>query len=208
MTVAVVTPWQDHLELAEDYFAALRAGGPDEVVIVDNGSTPPLDFGTHRLETNMGFSRACNYGLAEATSDIVVFLNNDIELISDGWLTRLVEAVEPGVLAGPLRYDLHSAVDNVMFPYIDGWCLAGTRDDLNTLGGFDTIYAEPAYYADNDLCLRARQQGFTLRDVMGGLFHKANVTAGGPTLPVVARVSAANRRIYLERARLALAVAA
>ncbi len=204
MTITVVTPWWNHPELASDYFVALAAGKPDDLIIVDNGSDPELEFGTHRLDTNMGFARACNHGLEQATTDAVLFLNNDIELISTDWLDTIRAAVEPGVLAGPLRYDPHGGVDGALLPYIDGWCLAGMRADLMGLGGFDTAYNEPAYYSDNDLCLRARDMGMVLRDVKGGLFHKENVTAGGPTSPAVLAVSAANRKVFESRARLVL----
>ena len=72
----------------------------------------------------------------------------------------------------------HSDVDGHSFPYIDGWCLAGMREDLLRLGGFDESLQEPAYYSDNLLCLEARAAGMTLRDVRPGLDHLENVTAG------------------------------
>jgi GT2 family glycosyltransferase len=205
VTITVVTPWWNHPELAPDYFTAVAAGKPDDLIVVDNGSDPELEFGTHRLDTNIGFVRACNHGLEQATTDAVVFLNNDIELLSEDWLDRIRQTVEPGVLVGPLRYDPHGGVDGALLPYIDGWCLAGMRDDLVELGGFDTAFNEPAYYSDNDLCLRARDRGMVLRDVRGGLFHKQNVTAGSRTDPQVVSVSEANRKLFTNRARLALA---
>ena len=86
-------------------------------------------------------------------------------------------------------------------PYIDGWCLAGMREDLLELGGFDEELAEPAYYSDNLLCLEARAAGMTLRDVDVSLVHKLNVTAGPGHSPSVQAASVANRSRYLARAR-------
>ena len=96
---------------------------------------------------------------------MVLFLNNDIRMTDHRWLEDIREAVEPGVLVGPLRYDNHAKVDDQHLPYIDGWCLAGMREDLLELGGFDESLEEPAYYSDNLLCLEARAHGMTLRDV-------------------------------------------
>ena len=206
-SVAVVTPWMDHLELAEDYFSALDAGPyPDEVIIVDNASDPALPFGTIRSEENLGFAKGSNRGLDAAESDVVVFLNNDILATRQGWLWSLVQHVESGVLVGAqMRYDRHADVDGVRFPYLDGWCLAGMRDDLIDLGGFDEILEEPSYYSDNILCLKARAEGFTLREVPVGLHHKAGATsnANGFVLPA----TAANRLIYEAQARELLGAA-
>ena len=177
----MVTPWTDHLDLAKDYFDALEAGpAPQETIVVDNASSPPLEFGTIRSEVNLGFSKGSNEGLRAATSEVVVFLNNDIAATKRGWLWKLVQHVEPGVLAGAkLRFDLHGDVGGERLPYLDGWCLAGMREELLELGGFDESFEEPAYYSDNELCLRARLEGMTLREVPGlGLIHKGGVTTG------------------------------
>lgn len=205
MTVAVVTPWFEHLELAPDYFRALDMGPPpDETIIIDNGSQPPLDFAAVRLDRNTGFSHASNVGLEHATADVVVFLNNDIAAARPGWLDDLAAAVEPGVLAGArLRYDDHCRVDGKRFPYLDGWCLAGMRDDLTDLGGFSEDLTEPGYYSDNLLCLEARVRGMRLREVQTGLRHKVGVTTGGPDRAVQAAILA-NYQVYAARTRALL----
>jgi GT2 family glycosyltransferase len=181
MTVAVVTPWINHLELRAEYDRAIQLGPPpDELIIVDNGSDQPLEFAAIWNDENQGFCKACNQGLHAAASDVIVFLNNDIVATEAGWLDELVDAVEPSVLAGArIRTDQHTVVDGVVYPYIDGWCLAGRRDDLLYLGGFDTSLEEPAYYSDNLLCLEARARGFNLRQADTGLLHL--VGGSGPT---------------------------
>ena len=105
------------------------------------------------------------------------------------------------MLVGPLRNGNHADVDGQSFPYIDGWCLAGMREDLLRLGGFDEGLAEPAYYSDNLLCLEARAAGMTLRDVRPGLQHLENVTAGNQFTPSVQAAATTNRAIYQARAR-------
>jgi len=205
-TVAIVTPWLDHPELVEDYAAAVRCRSHrDELIVVDNGSASPVPLPGLRFSENLGFAAASNAGLAAASTDAVVFLNNDVAATSPDWLDRIREAVEPGVLAGAqLRFDPHGSVDGEPLPYLDGWCLAGMRDDLDALGGFDESFDEPAYYSDNDLCLRARAHGMTLREVRVGLRHKLNVTAGHGA--DVAAASSANRERFVARARDLLGV--
>jgi GT2 family glycosyltransferase len=179
-TVAVCTPWFNHLELLDDYIAAMKCGPyPDELTVVDNGSTPPLSFARIRNRRNHGFAQASNQGLfAVQFADVVVFLNNDVRATGDGWLRTLADACEPGVLAGPqIRHDAHGSVDGVPYPYLDGWCVAGMRSDLLALGGFDCDYRNPGYYTDNDLSLRARASGMVLREVPLPLEHKLNRTA-------------------------------
>lgn len=207
-SVAVVTPWHNRHDLAPDYLHALDRGPkPDEMMVVDNASDPPLEFWEIRNDTNRGFAAASNQGLAAATADVVVFLNNDIRGTRQGWLTELVAAVEPGVLAGAqLRNDRHAWVDDQPVPYLDGWCLAGMRDDLLDLGGFDETLAEPAYYSDNLLCLRARAAGMTLVEARVGLRHKGGQTSRADP---AARASAAkaNQARYVDEARRLLVAA-
>lgn len=202
-TIAIVTPWRDHLGLADDYFEAVlpEMEPGDENVIVDNASEPPLPFGTIRSERNAGFAGGSNLGLDLASADAVLFLNNDIVVRERGWLAVIRAALEPGVLVGQLRRERHAAVEGQEMPYLDGWCLAGMREELVELGGFDAELVEPAYYSDNLLCLEARAAGYLLRGVQVGLRHKENITAGPWHDQKVKAATNANRARYLRRAR-------
>lgn len=207
MTVTIVTPWQNHVELAPAYWEAINAAQPDEVIVVDDGSDPPLEFADIRFPEPRGFHAACNAGLDRATSDAVVFLNNDIEMIRPGWLDSMRHVLLLGTLVGAeLRYDAHTQVDGEAIPYLDGWCIGGMREDLRALGGWDETLKEPAYYGDNLLCLRARQAGMTLRAVDVPLRHIGNATSGDDT----ARRHAAsmhNHGVYVQAVRDALVTA-
>jgi len=200
VNITVVTPWHNQRELADDYYAAIQAGQPTEVIVVDNGSDPPLNWPGIRLDDNTGFCHACNVGLRAAATDAVLFLNNDVGDAKPGWLDAIREGVAPGVLVGPYRNDWHTQVDGEVVPYLDGWCLAGMREDLLELGGFDETLAEPAYYSDNLLCLEARAAGFTLREVRVELQHKTSVTAKTMSEDVDS-ASKANRARYTSRVR-------
>jgi hypothetical protein len=207
-TISIVTPWLNHLELADDYLTAVNRRSPrDELIVVDDGSDSPIPFGTLRNTDPAGFGSACNQGLRAATKDIVLFLNNDIIARDPRWLEPIREAVEPGVLVGAqLRDDPHGSVDGTPLPYLDGWCLAGMREDLLEIGGFDEEFQPPAYFEDNDLCLRARMAGMTLREVRVPLHHIRNGTLK-PDDPRVQAATLANRERFMARAREALTVA-
>jgi len=208
-TITIVTPWMNHMDLADDYFEAVlpELGQGDKYIIIDNASEPHLPFASIQARINLGFCRASNLGLRRAKTDAVLFLNNDIRKTRDGWLEEIRCLLSPRVLVGPLRYDRHADVDGVSFPYLDGWCLAGLTEDLKFLGGFDTRLAEPAYYSDNLLCLTARTVGFTLRDVSPGLLHKESLTSRPRENPRVQEVTLANRELYVARARTVLQAA-
>lgn len=199
-TLTVATPWIDHMELADDYWAAMAHAGPGvEVLVIDNGSDPPLP-NAYRMGYNAGFSRACNVALRIARTDAIVWVNNDIVATHANWAQPIREALEPGVLVGArLRNDPHGAVDGMALPYLDGWCLAGMRDDLVELGGWDETLEEPAYFGDNLLCLEARAAGMTLREARVGLRHKENGTAGYDDR--VREVTEANYKRFSGRAR-------
>ncbi len=194
-SITVVTPWMNHRELEREYWAALRTEDC-EVLVIDNGSTPPLP-NAWRLDHNSGFSRASNVGLELARTDAVLFLNNDIFSTAAGWLEPIRAALELGVLVGPvIRDDPHGGVDGHPMPYLDGWCLAGMTEDLLELGGFDEDYAEPSYFSDNDLSFRARLAGMTLRESRTQICHLASKTSGGYEGNGVMEAFEANKRRF------------
>lgn len=206
-SLSVVTPFWNHLELLPDYAAVVNAGKPDEVIVIDNGSSPDFEpVGITRRNivirnrTNRGFSRACNQGLAAATGDAVLFLNNDVRSLNESpWAKTVKAALAPGVLVGArLRNDAHATVDGENVPYLDGWCLAGMREDLIELGGWDEEYAEPSYYGDNDLCARATARGFELVQVDLPIQHLENMSTKNMML---GEVTLRNYARYAERVR-------
>lgn len=113
--VSIVIPTRDRPDLLAPLLRSLASLRDVEVVLVDHGTRDPVarsllqqaerDLGA-RIVAESGpfnFSRLANRGAAATTSDLVLFLNNDVEPRSLQWLDRLVAAMEPGVAAvGPL----------------------------------------------------------------------------------------------------------
>lgn len=215
MNLTVVTPWLDCPELMQKYWQALEAGldSDDRAIIIDNGSNPAIlasyrdRFATEppswatfeRWPLNYGFSVACNAGLARVGTEAVLFLNNDVRMNDARWLERIKEKIAPGALVGlQLRSDPHTAVDGLLVPYLDGWCLAGMTEEIRSLGGWDEEYEEPSYYGDNDLCARAVSRGMQLVIAEAGLRHLSNYTSKRMKIN---EVSAHNRTRYEQRVR-------
>ena len=113
-----------------------------EILVVDNGSTD----GTRDLleaieerdsrvrvifhDENRGFAAACNAGLAAATGEILVILNNDT-VVTRGWLTALARhlAADPKLgLVGPVTNAIANAA-RVTVGYTDVSGLAEWAED-------------------------------------------------------------------------------
>jgi GT2 family glycosyltransferase len=102
---SIVIPLFNRCDLTLACLEALVAGtDPDryEVVLVDNASTDGSgdllaslegDVVVIRNDENRGFATACNQGAAAATGDLLVFLNNDTEVLP-GWLEALLAAFD------------------------------------------------------------------------------------------------------------------
>ncbi|HEX2084681.1 MAG TPA: glycosyltransferase family 2 protein [Solirubrobacteraceae bacterium] len=105
MRAAVVVPnWNGRAWLGPllDSLAA-QTRAPDEVVVVDNGSTDgSLELLRERgvravaLGRNTGFAFAANRGIEAVDADAVALVNTDVELDPD-WLERALARLEDGV---------------------------------------------------------------------------------------------------------------
>jgi len=157
-----------------------------EVIVVDNGSTDEtaeqLKNNTqivyHRNSENLGFAKACNIGYSLATSDNVLFLNNDIRVKSNhtDWTAELIKWC-PYALVGPTMGQLDNNLSFVQEAnkvllgksYMSGWCLAASKATWSKLevprkpgDGMTApqIFSEEfgiAYFEDTDLSFRARK---------------------------------------------------
>ena len=197
MTISIITPWLNNSQLVRTYEPSVKGA---EVIIVDNGSEPAhaamlagmvrrLGGVLIRNEDNRGFAAANNQGLAQATGDIIVFLNNDIEAPAPAWLEQVERDVEVGVLAGPSLQYRHGIA------YIEGYCIAGRREVWEQLGGWPADLPG-MYWEDNILCLQAQRAGIRLKATNWPVWHFSNYTSR--QTPGAYDHSAANERVFLE----------
>jgi len=81
-----------------------------EIIVVDTGSTEPETLAYYaelaaepsvrivHFNKTFNYSAACNHGAAFSRGEILLFLNNDIEIVSPDWLDEMVRvAMRPGV---------------------------------------------------------------------------------------------------------------
>jgi GT2 family glycosyltransferase len=121
-TVAVIIPFRDQGAMTMTCLESLdrSPGYPiNEVVLVDNGSIEPETRVLHQALTKRPSTRVLDYpggfnwpainnqAAATCTSDMLLFLNNDVEATSEGWLHAMVELAqrpEIGAVAPRLNY--------------------------------------------------------------------------------------------------------
>lgn len=100
----IIIPTRDRVELLSACIRSLLARDTQErfeVIIIDNGSTEPRTlaflenmerdarFAVLRSPGSFNFAAICNEAAEQAHGETLVFLNNDTEILSDDWLSRL-----------------------------------------------------------------------------------------------------------------------
>ena len=198
-TISIITPWHNSPSLIHTYEQSVKGA---EVIIIDNGSRPIVGHElfkmTDRLngitifnQENELYAHANNQGLKYASSDIVMFLNNDIKAPS-GWLDQVEQDVKPGVICGPSL--MPRIIDDWPCPYLEGWCIAGYKSDWDRVGGWDEVNYKGLYWEDNDLCFRLQQAGMRLKECDWPITHFGNFTSG--QTPGAYDHSARNRAVF------------
>ncbi len=120
--VSILIPNKDHAEdldkTLQSVFAKTR--WPHyEVVVIENNSTAPATFAYYeqivqahpqvrvvRYEGGFNFSAINNFGRRAAKGEYLLLLNNDVQVISEGWITEMLALCsQPGVgLVGAKLY--------------------------------------------------------------------------------------------------------
>ncbi len=219
-SASIVIPSWNARDLLEKYLpsviAATRTNPGNEIIVVDNGSTDgTADFLRRNfpqvrllaLPENQGFGGGSNAGIAVASNDIVVLLNNDMRVEPDflaplleGFTDDTVFAVscqiffsdpdkpreETGLTEGwwengSLRVG-HRLDNQVVtrFPcfYGGGGSCAFDRRKFLELGGFDPILS-PFYLEDTDLGYEAWKRGWKVFfEPRSRVYHEHRGTIG------------------------------
>lgn len=176
-----------------------RTTEPYEVIVVDNGSGPEtldmlraIDDPHVRVvynKRNRGYAGGNNDGIAAASGEYVVLLNNDV-VVSEGWLDALIAPFAHDAGIGVTAPRSNKVVGHQQLPfatydseesmlafartraelydergyYADraiGLCLCVDRTVLETIGGFDERFVL-GNFEDDDFCLRVRAAGYAI----------------------------------------------
>jgi GT2 family glycosyltransferase len=209
-----------------------------ELIVVDNGSTDGTGEELTRLtgtiphlkvilnHNNAGFGPGNNQGLAAATGDILLLLNNDT-VVPRGWLSRLARYLDDPALAliGPATnrtcneaqinipyqtYGEYLAVARTQAERFAGerypirmpmmFCTAMTRATFERLGPLDERF-EVGLFEDEDYALRAKAAGLTVAWTPEVYVHHAYHATTGKLLPTgeYARLVAQNQGRFEEK---------
>lgn len=168
-----------------------------EVILVDNGSSDlthtlekQFDINYIRLESNLGFGKACNIGYRKAKYDNIMFLNNDIKVRDkfDSWPEPIIEQCHNGLVGptmGQLDRNLHfikEANENLDgLSYMSGWCLSASKKHVFSKLECrkDHIFNEFQYFCyfeDVDLSFTARRKKVPLIVVDVPVIHYGRKT--------------------------------
>ncbi len=122
--VAIIIPTKDHVELLDVAVQSLIDKTEYKnynIIILNNNSVEMETYEYFEKITNQydnvkvhdalfefNWSKLNNYGISLYDADVYVFLNNDVKIIDEQWLTRLVEKTlrdDVGVVGGLLLYE-------------------------------------------------------------------------------------------------------
>ncbi|HHT9135737.1 MAG TPA: glycosyltransferase [Candidatus Wunengus sp. YC60] len=183
---------------------------PHEIIFIDNASNDGTveylrnlvrECPNYKLienQENKGFAAGNNQGVAAASGEYVMLLNNDV-LVSDNWLNGLVESLEIDKnigMVGPITNSISGRQQVVSIPYGDekGFhefaqgirrTYKGRLTPRNRIAGFAVLMKKALYeevggldesfgtgnYEDDDLCLKVRGKGYAIMVDEGVFIH-------------------------------------
>jgi GT2 family glycosyltransferase len=190
--LSIVIAVYDSLSYTKDCIASLMQNAPlAEIIVVNNGSKKDTfeylkslnNIKVIHWKKNLGVSKAWNAGLKLATRKVLCVLNNDVLVYQNG-MQKLVDAALVHGIAGAegacmnmdysYAYSTHNESES---DYLGGYCLVYRRDVWEKVGEFDELFS-PAYWEDNDWCLRAKIAGYKWKIISGCVFHYVARTSG------------------------------
>ena len=191
-----------------------------EIIVVTNNNDPDsdmrkllktLDCESFVYNDKYSFSKMNNFGATKAKGDFLIFLNDDVEIISKNWIEsflKLAENNSVGAIGGKLLFSdgrlqeagcifwgngnawNYGREKNPQSPefnfvrnvdYCSASCLFVKKAIFDKIGGFDTSY-HPAYAEDAELYFSIRNLGFqTLYQPQVEIIHYEGMTSGTKT---------------------------
>jgi len=197
-TCTIIIPTYEQLDLLKITINSIRShtSTPVKIILITNGSGNELlnwvqeqpDIFEIRCSKNLGFTIACNLGLAIVDTPYALIANNDIS-VTKGWLEHMIACAtsSPGAgiigprsnyVSGPqLDKEANYKTEDELTTYaakiadlnqglktpfrrIVFFCALIKKEVIDTIGLLDEAFS-PGNFEDDDYCLRAQLAGFT-----------------------------------------------
>jgi GT2 family glycosyltransferase len=182
--ISIVIPAHEHEGMTracvESVLKTLDETQTIEVIVVDDCSPVPIALTgiddsrvrVVRTSENLRFSRACNYGAAQASGRYLLFLNNDTAP-NPGWLTAMVATAEAdpriGVVGARLLYrDGTVQHAGVAFSQRDGVPRHVYR---GFPGDHPVVLRDRSFQAVTAACILIRSEAFAAVDGFDGAYN-------------------------------------
>lgn len=178
---SLVIPTYNHYDLLHSLLFQIyqNCKSVTEVIVVNDRSTDVdyydglswwnengmLPLNILDMYKNGGFILSSNMGLQKATGDVICLLSSDVKVGSDISITipAMLQA-NPKCLVGGRLLDWDTGWNrfgNTIYPYLEGWLLAATKQGWKELGYLDEDLV-PNDFEDVSLSTRALSLDYTL----------------------------------------------
>lgn len=161
---------------------ATTTGVDFELIVVDNGDsfTPVQDYPWLRIikpGRNLGFGGGNNFGVKHAKGNIILFLNNDIDILQPYWLSDLLLNLQPNEIVGQelVTDNSFTSVQGKFHSYINGYLILMHRKIFDDVGGFDTGFGK-GWFEDVWFSTVAQSLGYKLREQKTAIYHQGSKT--------------------------------
>ncbi len=173
MKLSIIIPTLNEAENIERLIKRLRPEKNHrlaDLIVVDGGShdgtvTKAEKAGATVLQTPPGRAIQMNHGVEASKGELLYFVHGDT-LPPDGYMEKIIQAVEEGYPVGCFRFRLDSErwllkLNSYFTRFDQNWCRGGdqslfiTREAFRTLGGYRNDYK---IMEDYDLIFRARDK--------------------------------------------------
>jgi GT2 family glycosyltransferase/tetratricopeptide (TPR) repeat protein len=211
---------------------------PYEIIFVDNGSndgsvkwlrekiSKNAHFRLIENNSNLGFARGCNHGIAASAGEYILLLNNDV-VVTEDWLSGMLECLESdpntGII-GPVTNNISGLQKNAGATYktikemhnyavmfreknrhrriplrrIVGFCMLFRRSLIEVVGVLDENFGT-GNFEDDDYCLRVSLEGY--RNLIAGdvfIHHYGSRTFIGNKIDFKATMGG-HRKVFSEK---------
>lgn len=217
--VSIIIPTRDLGEVLDQCLKSIfeKTVYPNyEVVLIDNGSEEqktldiiskweqqePKRFRSYRYDIPFNYSKINNYAVKQAKGDYLLFLNNDIEVITPDWIDAMVEQAQRSSIGavGTLLLYPDNTIQHAGVVLGVGGVAGHSHKNFpaNSPGYFDQILTVNNYSALTAACLMCRYEVF---QSVGGFEEELTVAFNDIDL-CLKFVAQGYRNIYLPHAKL------